>query len=191
MRTKPLQAYFTIRSGQDERLRRGALEPNRRLGRFRNPGADQEELRSGSGEDQERSSGATQEAREAQEVRSGSGEAQERLRTWSFSRRFKRWGGPCEEASLAPLDRQLAEGAKALALAASRHRCEATQAPQEAVQRSLELALRTVEERRRCDAISPARVAAPASSPVAEPQVVDVATDPRGREHTRCPQIRR
>ena len=119
-------------------------------------------------------------------------------------------------ASLAPLDRQLADGAKAPALAASRRRCEATQALQEAVQRSLELALRTVEELRRCDAISPALVAAPASSPVAEPQAVDEAaeqsaqtvepvveqqaamepwpileaTDPRGREHARCPQVR-
>ena len=93
-------------------------------------------------------------------------------------------------ASLAPLDRQLAEGAKALALAASRHRCEAIQALQEAVPRLLELALRTVEERRRCDAISPALVATPASSPVAEPQAVDEATKPRSREHVRCPQVR-
>ena len=43
--------------------------------------------------------------------------------------------------------------------------------------RPFKLALRTVEELRRCDAISPALVAAPASSPVAEPQAVDEAAE--------------
>ena len=75
------------------------------------------------------------------------------------------------------LDRQLAEVAKAPVLAASRRRCEAIQALQESVQRSLELALRTVEELRRCNAISPALVATPASSPVDEPQAVDEAAE--------------
>ena len=99
------------------------------------------------------------------------------------------------------LDRQLAEVAKAHVLAASRRRYEATRALQEAVQRSLELALRPqlfdcpqIDKRQAVD--EAAEQSFQTMELVVEQQaamerrLIVEATDPRGREYARCPQVR-
>ena len=100
------------------------------------------------------------------------------------------------------LDRQLAEVAKAPVLAASRRRYEATRALREAVQRSLELAL--WPQLLDCPQIAEPQAVDEAAEqsfqtvePVVEqqaamePRPIVEATDPRGREYARCPQVRR